>query len=536
MIFVYWMIWFIVAGFYEASVIRLASTVGSNFTLSVERFVKLNANQSIEPPNESLFAVSIRDPTTTNDDDLKNQSASKYKINYHKSASDNYVSYRLQIEPFEFDDGAKYVTFGQNEISFETIALSDRVNCGTSAINDVIDDDMDQERKKKADDRKMNIITLNLNESMNLYCSIFVKRLVNNPNSGDQQQQQQHDDLLMSWYTNDSLADPNEIHLNLDSNGVVDTQSIVDSREHANTVLYWSKFSLDLRAKTNLEAWKLHNQQLHCHVGHLNYLDERAATRSTAKSTDNLVFFHSRTIRRQLIDKLYCSFHLNINFKPFIHLNVKNIQTFYQRANNFVECPIKANNFPPVKYVIRWSHRNSLNDAWLVKARRPHLFHLAGLLHLDEQLYYYDGNDVNEQKQNGSYFRCELFELSDERRPLLTSVIKVIVYSNEVATSHSSSKTMTSTTGSWPIALLIISLFLALLLVLLTIGAKFKNRLLNYSNRLVPVNDCQLLNDDDDNNEIVFSPKYCRLALASSRRPIASIEMNESQLCYKVIR
>jgi hypothetical protein len=315
---------------------------------------------------------------------------------------------------------------------------------------------------------------LSKGQEINLICSVKVKKnLFENNNAIQLNDNKKNlsdfrniDDPIINWYINEVTRDNksnssnNEFHaLRPDrTNYIVE---LIDS--HKNIVKYSSKISIKLPSDDE-SVWKMSNREISCQVTHENSYEIISKIKLPSLP----------------VTSINCSYHLNINFSPFISQNVNTSQLINENQLSIIECPIKAPNFQPYKYLINWYYSNKdesrqMNDSWVFKYSKT--FDKSG------DLYIISNGKMD--LDNGLY-KCVLID-SVSGSAVLTSILNV-GFNNKTSTGEEKSINIFMTTLGKIIINSVIILVLVIIIIFLAIKFKLNKKTMRVDVDSPPVN------------------------------------------------
>jgi hypothetical protein len=280
----------------------------SNFKLKLDDYSKRNVTAWCQYNSTSATWSTLASLRT-------NPTAIKY---FH-----NITDHSLNIDSFEFDDGARYFAWEPNDsVRFKTIAIENKVKCTAQSTFDT------------TIGISSRVLLLKPNQSVDLSCSVNVKGNMSDMDLGD---------FRIFWYVTYFYNDRSAImvrrlFLNNSSTGV-----------HAE----WTT-ATTVRIQQNLTytfpsdpstAWQFHKQQIYCQVGHRNlYVQEL-----------------QQFVAINEIEGLSCLFDLALALIPFVNRNVTLVKYTKPNERAAIECPIKVTSG---QYGIEWHHRTNYQANW----------------------------------------------------------------------------------------------------------------------------------------------------------------------------
>lgn len=159
------------------------------------------------------------------------------------------------------------------------------------------------------------------------------------------------------------------------------------------------KFSRYLEYKVpddDLKAWEQNNHQFFCNFYHEHFYNHNLMPINGS----NFI----ATVSHSSKMPIQCKIQLNVQFKPFLHPNVSNVQKFYESHLALIECPIKANNHFPVKYYIAWYTNFENSSKFDLKLVQEYIGS-ADIYVIENPKY---------KPYHNSFVKCELYEIDQK--------------------------------------------------------------------------------------------------------------------------
>jgi hypothetical protein len=329
--------------------------------------------------NQSLFKFYYQNFSTYQTNPNDSLELPNYFLNNTMKMNNTIMLSEININPCMLSD-TKKISFSvsNNESSnvekiFETNVLDNYLDCTS---NFKISSHNRQYLSHSHSKNNHQIVNIYKNQKNSLFCSIYANMF--NP---EQKSNMSH--LSIDYYLSSSL-----------NSTIYKTKWEYHQNDGYFNSLFWNRMDW-LTSDNDLELYQYQNELVRCRISNTNYFDNIE--------------------KNKLIKNLSCHFHLNIQFDPFIHPDVKLEQIIQENELSRIECPIKANNLPPIKYFMIWSFKNKDKEEWTIKLKTNYSI-LSDIYLIDHPIY---------EIFNEASFKCELLDKNSQS--VLTSIIRIKV-------------------------------------------------------------------------------------------------------------